>query len=135
MLEPLPDARPRRSSLTLLWALVLIATTAAALSVAFYFAVSLPTYNRDRLTRERQKYADEQGQRKASATAAAAQETERQLLLQTCLADAETHRLEYLKLNGTVTTKGTISTKEVVVRTADDRKKADTDACFQQFRR
>ncbi len=47
-------------------------------AVTYYLAVALPAYNRDRLTLEQQKYADEQRQRGASATAAAAKETNRQ---------------------------------------------------------
>jgi hypothetical protein len=41
------ETSTRRSPLTLLWALVLIATTGTALAIAYYGAVSLPAYNRD----------------------------------------------------------------------------------------
>ena len=46
-------------------AVLLTLAAVLTLSVAYYFAIALPRYNQERLSLERQKYADEQ---KRSAT-------------------------------------------------------------------
>jgi hypothetical protein len=105
----------------------------AALAVAYYFAVSLPNYNNARLALERQHYADDQKQRERTAADALTKEETRATDLQVCLDGAEKNRMTYLRLNGTITAKGTIQTSDQIARFADDKKKAEVDACFRQF--
>lgn len=116
----------------LVFATVLLAAV-AALAIAYYFGISLPAYNRERLALERQRYADEQQQRTEDAKRAAERDEAQARRLQSCLGRAETLRIEYLELNGTTQKNGSIRTQDRFVHMADDRKKAEVDSCLRQF--
>jgi hypothetical protein len=113
--------------------MALVAVAVAALTLAYYLAVSLPSYNRARLALERQRFVDEQKERERVAKDTSDRERAREFSLQRCLSDADEKRISYLKLNGTVTPKGTIQNDERMVRIADEQKKSDIDICFRRF--
>jgi len=117
----------------LLASAALVGITVAAFALAYYFAVGLPRDNRERLAFDRMRYEAEQRQRKEDAESASRRDLQREAQLDGCLADAESKRMNYLKLNGTPGKAGTITNSEPIVRSADERKRADVDSCFRRF--
>jgi hypothetical protein len=131
-----PDAQPlTRRERSLLISAVGISMVLVAVAIAYYFAISLPAYHRDHLALEQQKYADELKRQSADASRAAQKEQERVTALNTCFEETEMRRTTYLRLNGTVTNEGTITTGDRITRQADEQKKSAVEACLKQFGR
>jgi hypothetical protein len=121
---------------------VLILLTIAALSVAYYYVIALPSQSRARLAFEREKFQAEQetkaAQAKAEEDARAKAESAaivRQMDLDFCTSAAEDLYWEYVKLNGqAVEGKPSVYTApQHVWDRAEKRKKAALDECHREF--
>ena len=109
---------------------VLIAIAAIpALAVTYYYAFSLPAYNRARLEIERQQVAAEQKRAEMAAQDAAT----RKQLLDGCLQRASDDYFSYLRLNGSESPDGKITASGDVEAAADTRRRADRESCARQY--
>ena len=107
----------------------------AALAVSYYFLVSLPASNRERLQVERDAAASAKGERDTKEQAALQAAQDRDLSLQTCIRDADTTYWSYVKLNGKEIPgkAGTYSAPAFVWDTADKRKGDALAECHRQY--
>jgi hypothetical protein len=122
--------------------ILLAISVLVGLSIAYYFSVSLPTYNQRRLALEERKYFDAQQEKREQRAAAATKEEElaanasyKEMRLQGCLSLAGDQYWEHIKLNGTKTPgkPGAYSAPTYVVDQARKIKKDAIDECHQQY--
>jgi mannitol-specific phosphotransferase system IIBC component len=88
---------------------LLILATILTLSIAYYFLIALPKANEQRLAFEKQKYQEQKAKEEAKEQAEKEAKASNDMLLAACLQDAQTSRLEFLRLNGTVQKKMVLS--------------------------
>jgi hypothetical protein len=106
-----------------------------ALAVSYYFLVSLPASNRERLQFEKETAAAAKTEHDNKEEAALQAAHEREVSLETCSADADTTYWSYVKLNGKEIPgkAGTYSAPVFVWNTADKRKADALAECHRQF--
>ena len=125
--SPLPD-RFQQAMRPQFWIVAI-----PAMAVAYYFGIALPSYNEERLTLDRQKYADEQKRRDTEAKKVEEDAASRQQSLDSCFAAVETAYWNYVKLNGTELKDGKVRAPATVWNTADKRKNDERDTCFKRY--
>jgi hypothetical protein len=106
-----------------------------AIAVSYYFLVSLPASNRERLQFEKDTASAAKAERDSEEQAAAQAAQGRALSLQQCSDEAETTYWSYVKLNGKEIPgkPGTYSAPMFVWNTADKRKADALAECHRQF--
>jgi hypothetical protein len=114
-------------------AILLALVAVLALSIAYYFAIALPSYNNSRLALEQQKYADEQRRMKEQEEGKKAAELEREMSLQGCLDDADKSYWTYVKLNGTDKGGGTYTAARSTWDVAEKNKQTEIENCYRRY--
>lgn len=115
--------------------IVALAFFVGGLSVAYYFTVSLPNSNREKLQFEKSRLEAEKEERDKKEEAAKQAALDRQSSFQTCSFDAGTSYWQYIKLNGKETLgKPGVYNAPLYVWTAADKKKSEEIAeCHRQY--
>jgi uncharacterized protein (DUF3084 family) len=105
------------------------------LAVSYYFFVSLPASNRDRLQFEKDTAAAAKAERDSKEAAALQAKQERETSFQACSAEADMAYQSYVKLNGKEIPgkPGTYSAATSVWSTADKRKADALAECHRQY--
>lgn len=107
----------------------------AAISVSYYFLVSLPASNRQRLQFEKETAAAAKTERDNKEEAAAQEARDRQVSFEQCAAEADMAYQSYVKLNGSEVPgkPGTYSASTLIFNNADKRKADALAECHRQF--
>jgi uncharacterized protein HemX len=122
--------------------IVLLLVSVLALSIAYYFAISLPNHNRALLELEREKFMAAQEEKQMAGKEEALKELDtqidaatREIQLHTCIDKAEAAYKTYVKLNGNEVPgkKGVYTAGRVIWDSAAKAKNEALEECHRQW--
>jgi hypothetical protein len=115
--------------------LLAVAVGLVALAVSYYFVVSLPASNRERLQFEKDSAAAAKAERDSKGEEVAQATRDREMSFISCSADADTDYWSYVKLNGKEIPgkRGAYTAPTFVWNMADKRKLEALAECHRQY--